>query len=150
MKMLPKWSLILPAVLAIAIGVRVADADQKVCTQEQGKRALDESDSLKDWNSVYRSFKSYAHCDDGAIAEGYSDTVGRLLADDWQHVDLLYRLAASDGSFKGFVLRHIDETIPDEELKAIVKNAKFRCPAGKSHFCNLVAAKAQHSISEIK
>ena len=76
-------------------------------------------------------FQAFGHCDDGAIGEGYSDTVGRLLAADWQHFDVLYRLIAANGSFKKFVLRHIDETLPDDELKSIVTNATLRCPAGK-------------------
>ncbi len=149
MKLTLKWShSILLAVVALAMTLagRTDAANQQVCTQDEEKHALNEADSLKDWNAVYLSFKSFAHCDDGAIAEGYSDTVGRLLASDWQHVSLLYRLTATDSAFKRFVLRHIDETIPDGKLKTIATNAKLHCPPGKTVFCSLIAARAQPRI----
>lgn len=148
----PKWShlVLLAVTFTVASAGRAEAASHKACTEDEEKHALDEADRLKDWNDVYRSFKRYGLCDDGAIAEGYSDTVGRLLATDWQHLNLLYRLTTTDGSFKRFVLRHIDETIPDDELKTIATNAKLRCPSGKKPFCNVIAAKAQHPDSEVK
>jgi hypothetical protein len=114
---------------------------QKSCTEDEAKRALNESDRLKDWNAVYASFKRFAHCDDGAIAEGYSDTVGRLLSKDWANVYVLTRLVTSDETFKRFVLGHLDETLPEDELKQVAHNARARCPSGRTEFCKLISAR---------
>src|SRR6266852_3994057 len=144
MKLTPKWShlVFLAVIFTLALTGRVDATSQKACTEDEEKHALDEADRLKDWNDVYRSFKQYWHCDDGAIAEGYSDTVGRLLAHDWEHVDEMFRLTAADSTFKRFVLRHTDETIPTDELKTIANNAKLRCPSGKNLFCGQIVAYA--------
>jgi hypothetical protein len=59
----------------------LAEAPQKPCTREEAMQAADDTDHLDNWNAVYRSFKRFSQCDDGGIAEGYSDDVGKLLAD---------------------------------------------------------------------
>jgi hypothetical protein len=147
MKATSPWlQLTLLAVTVAVLGVGQANAaNQRVCTRDDEKRALDEADSLKDWNEVYRSFKRFAQCDDGAIAEGYGDTVGRLLVTDWQHVNVLYELTVSDSSFKRFVLRHIDGSLDQDVLKTIAVNARQRCPSGRTAFCTLIAAKVKNA-----
>ena len=103
-----------------------AEATQKVCTQAEAKEAQIEAYQLNDWDSVYRSFKRFAHCDDGGIAEAYSDSVGRLLARDWKHLDALVRLT-SDPGFEEFVIRHIDETMSEDEAALVINNARQHC-----------------------
>ncbi len=59
------------------------------CTHENGWQAESETDHLKSWVDLHHMYEKYAACssfDDGAIAEGHSDTVGRLLAYDWDTV----------------------------------------------------------------
>jgi hypothetical protein len=121
----------------------VAAANQKACTTAEEKQALDQLDSLKDWDAVYHSFIHFAHCDDGAIAEGYSDTVGRLLARDWKHLGALAKLVATDKKFESFVLRHIDETLPIDVLKTIASNAEKSCPADQTTLCGKILRNAR-------
>jgi hypothetical protein len=121
----------------------VAAANQKACTTAEEKQALGQADSLRDWDAVYRSFINFAHCDDGAIAEGYSDTVGRLLASDWKHLGALAKLVATDKKFEHFVLRHIDETLPIKVLKTIASNAEKSCPADQTTLCGKIRRKAR-------
>lgn len=135
--------------LALAAGIAPAhwSSQQKVpsqntCTDADAQRALSRADRLKSWYALSRSFKLYAACDDGAIAEGYSDTVGRLLAHDWKHFAALSRLVRSDIAFQRFVLGHIDETLPDDVLITIAENAKRHCPSGDALLCNKIADQA--------
>jgi hypothetical protein len=121
----------------------LAAANQKACTTTEEKQVLDQADRLKDWDAVYRSFIQSAHCDDGAIAEGYSDTVGRLLARDWKHFGVLAKLVAKDKKFEGFVLRHIDETLPIDVLKTIAINAEKSCPADQATLCRKILRNAR-------
>ena len=122
---------------------RSVPANQKPCTTAEEKQALDEADHLKDWNAVHRSFIRFSHCDNGAIAEGYSDTVGRLLAYDWGQIGILAKLIAPDDKFESFVLRHIDETLPTDMLKAITSNAKKSCPVGGTALCLKILRRTQ-------
>jgi hypothetical protein len=128
-------------VLSLAPGLLAVDA-QKPCTREEAIHAADDTDHLHNWNAVYRSFKRFSQCDDGGIAEGYSDDVGKLLADHWDQFSSLVKLATNDRAFKAFVVRHIDETIPADTLKKAVKNAKTRCPANATGLCKLIARAA--------
>ena len=45
------------------------------------RRSEQEADSLTSWDGLYRSYKLFGRCDDGSIAEGYSESVARILAD---------------------------------------------------------------------
>jgi hypothetical protein len=70
----------------------LAEGAQKPCTREEAMQAADDTDHLDNWNAVYRSFKRFSQCDDGGIAEGYSDDVGKLLADHWDQFPRLVKL----------------------------------------------------------
>jgi hypothetical protein len=102
----------------------------------------------KSWGSLYRLFKQFGDCDDGAIGEGFSEDVAQLFSKQWAHLDALSRLTASDKPFERFVLRHIDATLTDDELKAIANNSKSRCPTGEKRFCQLLQARVQSSLNE--
>ncbi len=143
--------------IAIAIAVIVPSSPcgqegpaRKVCTEKDASLAIEASTSPNNWESMYEVFKKFGHCDDGAMAEGYDDTVVRLLAKDWKHIGALVRLAATDKSFEGFVLRHISETVPDEELSAAASNAKTACPVGESRLCGLIEAKARSALFSLQ
>jgi hypothetical protein len=101
-------------------------------------QAEESTDHLNNWTDVHRSFKRFSQCDDGSIAEGYSDAIGRLLADNWDQFPDLIKLAARDDGFQRFVLQHVDETIPADTLKKIIQNAKGHCPADASGLCKMI------------
>jgi hypothetical protein len=142
------------AVLIVIIGAAIASTspcrqqapEKKVCTDKDANLAIEASTSPSNWEAMYQVFKKFGHCDDGAIAEGYDDTVVRLLAKDWRHVDALVRLVASDKSFERFVLQHISETVPDDELDAAANNVKTACPAGQSRLCGAIEARARSAF----
>src|SRR5215472_11802545 len=94
------------------------------CTQAEATQAEQEADSLKDWDQVYSSYKRFSQCDDGAIAEGYSDSVTKLLADDWKSFNRLLALTNRNRNFKTFVLKHIDVSVPADRLTKIANNAR--------------------------
>ncbi len=52
-------------------------ARQTACDERQ-KQWFQQPDP-KDWNTLYRLFKDSAQCDDGAMAEGFSEDVAQLL-----------------------------------------------------------------------
>jgi len=122
--------------------VLVAGAQLRPCTQEEAK-AAEEGTYLarRSWAELHAQYVTYvkrAACDDGAIAEGWSDAVGHLLADRWKEFPKLSRLTDSDPGFLPFVIRHIDLTIPAETWDRIRENAKVACPRGHDQFCKAI------------
>jgi hypothetical protein len=103
----------------------------------------------KDWQSLYRLFKQFGACDDGAIGEQFSEDVAQLFSKQWTHLDKLNRLATTDKAFEQFVLRHIDTTLDENELLAIADNSKVHCPVGEKRICGLIHARAQESLDTI-
>ena len=100
---------------------------------------MTEAAGLTSWRALHTSFVKYRHCDDGAIAEGYSESVTLLLADHWKSLPDLGRLTEKDKEFEKFVLRHVNETVPRERLERIAKNARQRCPKQLSGLCEQLA-----------
>jgi hypothetical protein len=106
-----------------------------VCSRDEAIVAETEAATLNHWEAVYRSYKRFRHCDDGAIAEAYSDVVTRLLDREWDQFSRLQFLVEQDRHFEGFILRHIDETATRGTLEAITKNAREHCPVTAGPLC---------------
>jgi|SRR6185369_10920913 hypothetical protein len=116
-----------------------SDSATKKCIQAEAAQAEKEADALKDWDQVYRAYKRFSHCDDGAIAEGYSDSVTKLLAGDWKSFNRLLVLTNRNSGFRYFVLEHIDESVPRDRLAKIANNARSQCPARVKNLCASIA-----------
>jgi hypothetical protein len=141
-----RW--IIVAVLSVGTSALANGTSKKPCTEAEAKQAEKGVDSLTDWDSVYRAYKKFSQCDDGAIAEGYSDAVGRLLANDWKNFHRLQVLVKTDQPFLQFVLKHIDATLPIETLQKISKNARSACPAGGHNLCRIVVSASSKAIAQ--
>jgi hypothetical protein len=131
-------------VLCVALGTNAfaSDVSKKPCTESEAMQAEKEVDSLNDWEHVHRAYRKFSQCDDGSIAEGYSDAVGKLLANHWVQLRRLLALTKTDRGFERFVLKHIDETLPGDTLQKISNNARFSCPAGAQQLCGLIVTAA--------
>jgi hypothetical protein len=131
-------------------GLGAQTDNKKICTENEANLAYQEADTLKNWDAAYASFKRFGHCDDGAIAEGYSDSIVKLMALDWKQLEGLARLAEKDASFKNFVLRHVDETASYDDLITVVSNARTRCPEHLADFCKLIEVRARADVSSLQ
>lgn len=128
------------AVLFLCI-VSTAHAENIKCTQKQAMQAEKEASMLNNWNSVYKSFLRYRSCDDGAISEGYSYSVVKLLAHDWHQLPRLVALVDANTAFRDFVVHHVDFTAPAEEIKLINLNAHSKCGPDAKQFCQLLESR---------
>lgn len=86
--------------------------------------------------------RKYGHCDDGAIAEGFSEAVARLLVDRWPTLPALAKLAARDPALTQFVLRHVDATLDTNDVEMIGKLARTKCSQATVPLCRELAAAA--------
>jgi len=91
---------------------------------------------------LHREFLQYAHCDDGAIAEGFSEATTLLLADHWEEIQQVSPMIASDPAFRKFIIWHIDETVPEDRLRRIARNASKQCPRNLKSLCQDIEAAA--------
>jgi hypothetical protein len=129
---------VLAVLLALTTAPSLPAEDLKNCAASETRQARREASHLGDWQGVYRSFKRFESCDHGKVAEEYSYAISRLLAHHWEQVDVLLGLAAGDQDFKRFVLRHIDENIPEEEAQVIISNSRERCPSEGKWLCQAI------------
>src|SRR4051812_32410597 len=86
--------------MALTINGFAQQSAKRVCTQQEAEQADTETDALKDWDHLYRWYQRFQQCDDGAMAEGYSDAVAKLLANDWNHFPRLLSLTKTNRIFQ--------------------------------------------------
>ena|SRR5581483_9214472 len=106
--------------------------------------------SQESWQALYSSFRLYHNCDDGIFAEAYSDSIARLLVDHWGRFRQFALLSQKDSRFRRFVLRHIDSTLDDDDLRTIGKNPRSRCLNGQHELCNDVRKQANLALQELQ
>jgi len=125
----------------------VCHAQQRPCSSADANQA-DEAGRLRSWDALYRSYRRYApRCDDGSIAEGYSESVARILVDHWNTSPRLSELA-EDHWFQKFVLRHIDATMDSGDLYKIRERALHNCPSNQKNICGQLKQAAEHAMNE--
>jgi hypothetical protein len=108
---------------------------KKPCTKEAAKEADLEIDKLHSWADLYRWYRSYHQCDDGVMAEGFSEAVARQFVDHWETTPDLSHMAKRDPGFRQFVILHVNQTFDDKDLKKISENSAKRCPSGLNLLC---------------
>jgi hypothetical protein len=124
------------------------DAERPGCDDPAALFAEGEFNHLKTWRQIYDSYKHYSMCDDGIIAEGYSDVVVKMLADRWNQLPALWTLVDRDDRFGKFVLMHVDSTADDHELDRVVANASRLCPQRDGQLCSTIRQRALAARSE--
>jgi hypothetical protein len=112
------------------------------CSVAQAKAAESATDALHSWPSIFKAYKSYEKCDDGAIAEGFSDAVVHLLATNWASLHQAQVLFAKDPAFQEFAVRHVDSTADGNELTRIHYLAAHQCPRSAKTLCRKLAKAA--------
>jgi hypothetical protein len=113
------------------------------CSDTEAQRAESEAVMLRSWDDLFGSYKRYKHCDDAAIAEGYSEAVARILVDHCNTLSRLAEITIKDPDFRRFVLKRIDETLNLEDVKNIRANAEKRCPSGLRDLCRDIRKQAE-------
>ncbi|MFZ0980468.1 MAG: hypothetical protein WAN23_13795 [Candidatus Acidiferrales bacterium] len=138
----------LAAILFLLSGIPIAAAQRGQCSAVEEQRAEMQADTLRTWDTLYKSYKLYGKCDDGAIAEGYSESVARILVDHWNTLPRVANLVAKDARFRRFVLGHVDSTLDLNDLKKIRANAKRQWPSGLSAICAELTKETDAALKE--
>lgn len=125
-------------------------AASRVCTPAQARKAEDVAGKASSWTGLHDAFKKFGHCDDGAIAEGFSDSTVSILAGQWNTLPQLLTLIRKDPLFGQFVLRHVDATADANQLMEITIQAKQNCPTGGLNLCSDLHDAAWRAIKAIE
>jgi len=128
---------------AILVSERVHAAE---CANPDAAIAEVLSGHPRSWEELHNLFKKFPGCDDGVIAEGYSDFVARALAKQWPRLPELRKLIAQDPAFRAFVLLHIDATADSDDLSKAAANAREQCPSGAAELCSAIRSAAEKAI----
>lgn len=141
---------IVTAVLIFAGGLASASHAQDRCSRSDYRRAeATIVTSARNWGDLARHRQAFVNCDDGALAEGYSDAVVTLLANRWSQFELFARLAVRHPAFRRWALRHIDASASTDDLAKVVRNSK-RCTGSPNakHLCREVHKAAVNALNE--
>jgi len=119
--------------LAALFGADVSRAEcpeSDICCHA-GQAAIEASD----WETLHRIVQEAPQCDDGWIAETYSERVSILLTENWSLLSQLHQISASHPEFLTFVLRHMDESVPEERWARVRELATNSCPIEQRDLC---------------
>lgn len=148
--MLQRTSIVLLA-LGASVGPASAGSSATTCalTDQQFATAIN---TLREWPRIHPFYKAhFPPCpDDGMFAEGYSELVVRTLATNWNNLSELRVAASQDPRFKAFVLRHIDATANEADLRLIQSRATSQCPKGNGSLCAEIRQASSTALSELR
>lgn len=120
----------------MAVHAQTPDA---ACTRDEAYAAEVVTDYLTSWESVYRFYKQFRHCYDGAIAEGTEDKIQLLWANRWQELPRMLAFMKKDAEFKKFIWVVIDsEAFPQDTFDKVLAHATRRCPKEAGEFCKAI------------
>ena len=137
-------------VLILALSAMSTFASGQPCTKDDELRFSNELKNLKTWQALHVSSQKFSpRCDDGFIAEGYTEAVAVLLSSNWTSVRKLAVIIKRDPKFQAFVLRHIDASADPGNLKRIQTNASTRCPRKHENLCTAIHSTTTEAIKEL-
>lgn len=124
--------------LLICIAGRAFAVETRTCTTKDSIEAEEQDSNLKNWDGMYKSYKRFKQCDDGAVAELYSDAIAKLLTEDWKSIGELDRLISKDKNFGVFVIHHVDELMTFDQAQKMYENVRSRCPETVKKLCKRI------------
>ena len=95
------------------------------------------------WKRLAGLIVTYQACDDGALAEGFSDSVCHWLAIHWDRVAEVIANCRNQRDGCRLALRHIDASCGADDLKAVLQHASTKCPKNATRVCSEIVAGAQ-------
>jgi len=106
---------------------------QKPCSANDAATAEKVVDRVVNWDQLYKAFQDYRHCDQGPVADVYTDALMRCLV-EWKQVDALAGTMQKDKDYHDFIFRHL-RAASGEDQKSVFARAKMSCPKGLEPWC---------------
>jgi hypothetical protein len=144
-----RYLVALPMLLGLGAAHSTAAA-KNTCSNDMSFRADASLESAAGaWGSLLNHWRAYRSCDDGGVAEGYSDAVVVLLAHRWDQFDAFASLSKRNPAFRRWAIGHIDATTSNDDLKKVVHNAaSCTGSATKKHLCVEIGRAARDALKD--
>jgi hypothetical protein len=113
-------------------------AAQKTCTKAEEGNAQKAIDRVSTFAALNATWKTFRHCDSGAIGEQFTDAVLRLVI-DWKGVSQLSE-QMKDPDYNTFILNHLKSPEAKSDAPDVYSRAKANCPKGLDNWCKDIAA----------
>ena len=107
--------------MSLTVALASSSAYALECSREDEFAADKSVDHLSSWKDIYSAYKRFKHCDDGAISEGYSDGVAKIMANHWTGLRKARPLIQADPAFELWIIHHLDETDTNDERSNLCK-----------------------------
>lgn len=134
----------------IAKGQTVDDSVVERCDGPNALKAEEVAGAATTWRELHGTFALFKACDDGAIAEGFTESATVILTDRWSSLSELASIASQDPPFLEFVLLHVNGSADVNRLKQIADLSGSACPAKLLDLCRRVEKQALNAIQELK
>ena len=121
----------------------------QVCSMEEMASSQAGAAAARDWDAMYDAFHRFSPCDGGGVAQAFSDSIGYLLARRWDDLYDLEHFAEANRAFRAFVMRHIDATVDEKDLRQILAHAKG-CPGYARPVCREIENRARAALGELR
>ena len=105
------------------------------CSRADEKAADKSIDPLGSWKEIHFAYMYFKACDDGGIAEGYSDGIAKIMANHWTSLPRVKPFIKADPAFETWFIRHLDETNSYDDSMKIDRLARTACPRGMRELC---------------
>jgi hypothetical protein len=123
---------------ALALACATSTAAQKACTKPDESNANKAIDRITSWSTLNGTWKTYRHCDTGAVGEQFTEAILRLVI-DWKNVDQLAN-AMKDQDYNDFIVKHLKSPEAKADAPDVYSRAKANCPKNLEAFCKDIAA----------
>jgi hypothetical protein len=124
--------------VAVAFTDFVHSANSARCSKTELLKVLNALSAVRTWQDLYGVFKVLNGCDSGGVSETISDSLARLLSEQFDTFPKLLEISRTDPAFKAFVFRHLDSTIPADIWGTILQNVSQKCPLEAVSICEAI------------
>jgi hypothetical protein len=125
------------AVFAMLGGIPALAAD-KQCTRADIGNAQRAIDKVITWAQLRKAYTDFRHCDNGDIADQFTDALLRLVV-DWKGVEEFAAAAQKDPDYMSFLVTHLQSPAAKDDRETVYARAKKECPKTLDSFCAQVA-----------
>ena len=127
----------------------MAGAAANICSKEEMASSQAGAAAARDWDAMYDAFHRFSPCDEGGVAQAFSDSIAFLLSRRWSDLHDLEHFAEANRAFRAFVLKHIDATVDAKDLRRIQGYAKD-CPGYARPICREIESRSRAALRELK
>lgn len=131
--------------LALAVLCGAGEAAQ-VCSKSEMASSQAGASAARDWDAMYDAYHRFSPCDEGGVAQAFTDSIAYLLASRWSELHDLEHFAEANRHFRAFVLKHIDATASEQDLRRILGHAKD-CPGYARPICREIENRARAALA---